>query len=253
MSVQDRKFLERSGLSPAKIAQLMGKSRQAVSKGIGGEEDYFSSSDLLAIAEGVGDKFPDAADSVQKTVSDIFQGLAEQVGRRNAVSAGVATAVADAERLWLILPEYAASFSEQSDDYLNLFASLDGRRPGVAAESPLEVIVFCHKGREAIEMQFDDIWHQQRQLAVIQCDVVDKMSIPMVIADPHRDDRRTCYALAANGFEPLAPGLARSSVLEFAGHVTEKLRATVEPHPGKPLNLLTATPISLIEAGIQRL
>lgn len=253
MSVQDRTFLERSGLSAAKIAQLVGKSRQAVSKGIGGEEDYFSSSDLVRIADKVDDKFPGATDSVQAAVSDIFHGLAEQIGRRNAVAAGVATAVSQAERLWLILPEYTVSFSEQSDDYINLFGAIDGRRPGAEGEHPLEVIVFCHKGRESIEMQFDESWYQQRQLALIQCEVVDKMSIPMVIADPHRHEGRACYALAANGFEPLAPGLARSRVLEFAGHVTEKLRASAKPNQGKPLNLLTATPFSLIEAGIERL
>ena len=252
MSEQDREILLEAGLSAAKVAQLMGKSRQAVSKGISSPEDYFSSSELLWLAARAKEELPEHSERIHEAVGALFQRLADRVGASAPVQDGVGPAVAAAERLWLILPDYPMSYDEQPEAYLGLFSAIEARRPGTAVEPlALEVIIFCDKGLNAIERQFDDSWLAQRRMAFIRCDVVGQMMIPMLVVDPHRDDGRVCYALAADGFEPLAPAMARSRVSDFADQVTEKMRRVASVSASR-LNMLTASPATLIEAGIER-
>lgn len=253
MSSQDRELLLKAGLTATRVAQLLGKSRQAVSKGLNGADDYFSPADLLRIKEGVERQEPEKVASLQEAVGEMFDDLAERLGARapaHALEAGLALA----ERLWLIFPRFSVSFHEQPDAYLRIFGAVDARRPASSpGERPLEVIVFCDGRKNEIEEQFDHVWFDERQLAVIACEIIGRMFAPIVVLDPHREESRGCYMLSGAGFVPMLPAQARASVSEFAAEVTDKIRDAAPAQSGRPINMLTASPSTLLAVGINKI
>jgi hypothetical protein len=250
LSKLDRELLISAGLSPAKAARILGRSRQAVSKGIAGESDYLTPDNLLALKDGVQDAYPENVEPFQDAVGTLFRSLAERLGSSMPDKVGLKATVAAADRLWLILPGYTTGFEKQPAPYIELFQMIDQRRPGQARDSQLEVVAFCDKGRADIEHQFDLSWFNHRQLAVIQCGLVQQMFTPIIVADPHKNGGTACYTLAKSGFEPLDPDIARARVSAFAEHVSEKIRCAEGLRTGRPVNVLTAGPAVLLDAGL---
>ena len=253
MSEQDRELLERAGLSASKVAKILGRSRQAVSKGLAADADYLSPTNLIEISKGVAAQFPDQSEPMREAVSDLFRDLAERLGARLPDQLGMAANVSTAHRLWLILPGYTVGFAQQPKAYLELFSMIDQRRPAQHRSVQLEVVIFCDKGRPEIEEQFDHSWFDTRQLAVVQCGLVSQMFMPVVVVDPHLDGSTGCYTLARDGFEPLDPAHARSRVFDFAESVSEKIRRVADARAGRSVNVLTATPATLLDAGVDRM
>jgi hypothetical protein len=257
LSEQDRELLIKAGLSAAKVAKILNRSRQAVSKGIAAETDYLTPKTLVELREGVGQLYPEVVAPLQEGISDKLRDLAERLGSSVPDQVGMAATISQAHRLWLILPGFSDSFARQRDHYYALIHMIDQRRPGQDGSSQLEVVVFCDRNRAEIEDHFAASWFETRHLAVVQCELVQQIFSPIEVVNPHLDGGTACYTLAKNGFEPLEPDVARSRVSHFAELVSEKIRekthTTGQPGAGRSVNVLTAPPAVLLDVGLDRI
>jgi hypothetical protein len=253
MSARDRKLIEESGLSVSKMAYLLGKKRQTVASGVTKEHDYFTPGDLETIARKAEEMPTDVGQPIQDAIAKVFRDLADRIGAAAGGPLDLVSAISSAERIWMILPAFQASEAEQPAAYHRLFAKINARNPR-GQNQPMTIVVWCSSGRSAIIERFDADWYDQNLIAVVTCDLVETMQVPLVIIDPHRVDGRRSFALAASGFVPIAPALARSSLTDFALHLHKKLCSSEttsavvsSSSPSQVLNLKAET---LREAGI---
>jgi transcriptional regulator with XRE-family HTH domain len=238
MSAQDRELLIKAGLTATKVAELMGKTRQAISKGLAGDRAYFDPTDLAELREAVAQQLPGKRLLLEKAIGDMFDSLAGRLGG-GGPSRDVVAAIGAAERAWLIFPRFAASSMEQARAYEAVFEAIEARQPPTSLDAPpsddLEITVYCDRDRADIERKFHLSWFDQRQIAIIECDVVDKMT-PTIILDPHNDDGNLCFGLVEKGFQPLARGEAAALIKAFAAHVSEKMRQAEPMRLGRPID-----------------
>lgn len=257
MSEQDRELLIKAGLSATKVAKILNRSRQAVSKGIAAEPDYLTPNNLIELRSGVLAHHPECVEPFQDAVGEVIRDFAERLGSSVPNQLGMAATISEAHRLWLILPGFCDSFAKQRGHYYTLIHLIDQLRPGRDADTQLEIVAFCDRNRVEIEEQFAPSWFETRHLAVVQCELVQQIFSPIVVVNPHLDGGTACYTLARNGFEPLDPDVARSRVSEFAEHVSEKIREKTrlsgQTRTGRPVNVLTAAPAVLLDAGLDRI
>lgn len=248
MSVRDRDLLQKVGLSAAKVGELLGVSRQAISKGVAAERDYFDPTDLEHLTEAVGRRFPDKKPALQRAIGDMFETLAERFAA-GGESRAVETALAQAERVWLVLPRFPTSSREQAAAYDSVFRTINERKPPddlSDSGDQLEVVCYTDAAAAEVEHRFHDDWFEQRQVIVFECEVVIDMS-PMIVVDPHKDDANICFQLVMRGFEPVAPGEAVQLVRRFGALVTAKMREAAPQLDGRPPDA-RRTPVSRLSA-----
>ncbi|HEX8572193.1 MAG TPA: helix-turn-helix transcriptional regulator [Allosphingosinicella sp.] len=253
MSKEDRQLLRTVGLTQTAVADLIGKTRQAVNKGITADRHYFDPTNLAKLASAVSEKHPDKQPALQGAIRDMFDSLAERLGA-GGPSADVVAALADAERVWLIFPRFAASYAEQPEAYYVVFDAINRRTPSSAMESnwdELEIVVYCDKSRNLIGRNFHDPWYAQRQILLLECPVIDKMT-PKIIVDPHKPDRSFCFGLVRRGFTALAPGEAAALIAAFWEHVADKIQEEAAPRK-RPLSVSEGSVGALVELGVQKL
>ena len=256
MSDLDRGFLERADLSATKVAGLMGKTRQAVSKGVAGERDYFIGQDLAQLTEAVDKAYPDRTPVFRAAVGEMFETLAERLGG-GGNGGDLATAIGAAERIWLIFPRFATSYEAQKAAYDDVLAAINLRRPGSERElsdsvCSLEVAVFCDRSRASIERLFADSWFDTESAYFIECNIVDKMS-PIIIIDQHLDGQSACYSLVMKGFWAVEPREAEAMINAFGAHVTDKMREAEPDRPGRPIDAQKASVAELSSIGVQKI
>jgi hypothetical protein len=195
MSDLDRVFLKQSGLTAAMAAELTDKTRQAISKGVASDKHYFSPGNLRELSEAVEAKMPDRIVALKNAINDMFDALSERLGG-GGPDRNVAAAIAQAERIWLIFPRFGSSFEEQPDAYKSVFDAIAKREPGTMLRASMtpkcEVTVFCDRNRIELERRFDEAWFRQRQIHVIECEILEKMS-PMIVVDPHSIGQNLCF------------------------------------------------------------
>lgn len=230
MSERDRRLIDGAGLTVSRLAELIDRSRQAVTRGVEGDDDYFTPGELAKIAERSKEKMPDKSEKIHEVVANTLRELADQIGQSATSATDLVAAVAKARRLWLALPDYSTSYGEQTEAYQRLFTAINKRQPGTAGDPGLQVIVWSSNSRSQISLQFYESWYERRKLAIITSEMVEALNVPMIIVDPDIQGGQGCFTLAASGFAPLAPATARSRVREFAGQLTTRMRERSIPY-----------------------
>lgn len=253
MSDLDREILDKAGLSAAKVAGLLNKSRQAVSRGIAGDKDYLTPSNILNLTTALEDRNePDRRKSLANAVTEVFSTFAERIGAAMPSTTQALDAIASAERLWLILPSFSQTYLARKESYDAIFAALNAQRLGNEDEEGLEVVVFCDRGRTDIETHFDSAWFVERQIVFLECGVVEMMFAPLIVTDPHNAKRR-CFALTDAGFQPIAPDVVAAQFMAFSEHVTKKIREIATETRGRPLDVRTASTSEILEAKVDKI
>ncbi len=248
MSEVDRRLLQAAGLSPSKVARLLDKSRQAVSRGIRGEADYLSEADLAKMNEEIGRQSSFLQARFQHAVGEAFGNLVGRL-RASAANGNLIEGLKRATRLWLIVPDFVQGRLNQPESFRTLLDTVKSRK--VEGEKRPEVIAFCDTAqtRTAIEAEFDDSWFRIRRFAVLQCDLV-AMLPSMVVVDPQYDPQ--CYILSDGGFVGLAPHEAAGRVSAIAAEVAKKMQPADSGSKGggtKPFNLIAAGTTEVLAAG----
>lgn len=247
MSEADRHLLQAAGLSPSKVARFLHKSRQAVSRGVRGDADYFSDADLSKLNDEIGRQSSYLQARFQQAVGEAFGNLASRL-QASAATGGLIDGIGRASRLWLILPDFVQGRLNQADSFRTLLDSVKGRESD--GDRRPEVISFCDTAqtRAAIEAEFDESWFRIRRFAVLQCDLI-AMLPSMVVIDPQSDPQ--CYVLSESGFVGLAPNVAAGRVSAIAAEVAKKIApapAASDQAGAKPFNLIAASTTEVLAA-----
>lgn len=253
MSELDRELLAKIGLTPTKAAGLMKITRQAVSKGVTSPKHYFSPETLGKLSRGVAKDLPLKKEPLENAIAEMFDRLSERLAGGGAAR-NLAAAVAQAERLWLMLPRFVESSAEQPDAYDALFAAIAERTPSTRLrdhnQPRLEIVAYCDRNRVAIERRFAPEWFSQRRLLVIECATLERMS-PMIVIDPHKRDEHLSFGLVQKGFEPMAPGAAAAQVASFGSYLSDKLHD--QNSDGPPVDVQLSDVATLAKTGIRKL
>jgi hypothetical protein len=255
MSDLDQQLLTKMGLTPATAADLMKMTRQAIHKGITSPKHYFTPTHLKELSDAVEEKLPDKVGALQNAIADMFEALTERFGG-GGHARGVATAIGEAERLWLIFPRFSASFHEQPDAYATIFDAIAERTPEMRLRAPasrkLEITVYCDRNRIELERRFDEAWFKQRRILTIECDILEKM-LPMIVVDPHKNDGNLCFGLVEKGFIALARGEAAARISSFGSHVSEKINDALDDTGRRPVDAQHDDLATLAKTGVRKI
>ncbi len=257
MSDLDRELLLRVGLTPAKAAELMDRTRQAISKGVASDKHYFSPGNLRELTDAVEAHMPEKKSALESAIADMFDALTDRFGG-GGPDRSVVAAIEEAERLWLIFPRFAASVDEQPEAYGAVFDAIATRVPATRLREPkrpkLEVTVYCDRNRNrvALERRFEEPWFRQRRLLIIECDLLENMS-PMIVSDPHRAEQNVCFDLTRKGFVSMAPGEAAARVANFGAHVSEKINSFLNDPTRQPVDAQHDDLATLAKTGVRKI
>jgi len=105
MSARDAGLLDVAALSASKAADLIGKSRQAVSRGLHLEEDYFNLGDVQRLHSAVVAKRPELKERIADYIRENYKALEKYVGG-TPVDIDLQTAIATASSAWLFTADY---------------------------------------------------------------------------------------------------------------------------------------------------
>lgn len=210
MSVRDKRLLDAAEISASEAAAMLERSRQAVSKGVRSQRDYFSENEVVQLYRGIAPERPGARQRFREALG----GLAARLEIATA-DTDFEAALIEASRAWLILPDFVQALHDRPEDYRSLLTKLkDSER--------LEVIAFCDRrdGINAIGREFSPSWFEDERLAAVLCDVIETQT-PMVILNPHLTPR--CFVFARYGLAPLDTREAVRLVNALAARVVAKM------------------------------
>lgn len=209
MSSLDKRLLEATGLPASKIAELLNKTRQAVSKGINGTSDYFKDDDLAVLNVELGKQSP----YVQARFQEALGGeLAERMKAATSTS-GLVSAIGEAKYVWLILPDFVQSYAAQPTAYDAIFEEVNKHAPVAIAFFETQSSGF------EITQKFDEKLHRQKRCAMLRIDLVATLP-PMVVINPQ--DAPQCYVLSSSGFVAMAPYDSAGRVAALAAAISPK-------------------------------
>lgn len=226
MSVKDTGLLHISGLTAAAAADSLGRSRQAVSRGIKLDHDYFTPPEVQTIVESLAVKLQQPReklpDRVKNYILENYSELADIVGA-NGVSQSFKDAKERSKRVWLFMPRYTW-LTESSPQVYASIVDLIGRTDkqftvflqGVAEANRFRAVVDKATGKDP-----DNLDHL---VLVEQCEFL--ASLPtLLIFDPATP---TAFVRAeVDGWSPFAS----MEVKEMLESLLKKLKEKhVSPH-----------------------
>lgn len=161
----DVALTDAAGMSASNVANLLGKSRQAVSKGLKSKHRYFRDEEVAAIYDTAVAAKPHAKHGLQELIKSDFGDLADRLLAGDAEEELV-EAVAGSHRVWVIAPNYmqARSYSGKQIRWLLRHLTSSGLD---------EIVVICDSELETREVsrEFPAEMFAKGEVAVFQCEV----------------------------------------------------------------------------------
>lgn len=234
MAQNDEALLSAAGMNPGQLVEVLGRSRQAIAKGVKSPRRYFDESDVTKIYLAATKRDPLARPRLRHLITDSFRDFADRILATETQSS-VADAIKNAQVAWVIAPGFALSYSSQQQHFDHLINLLN-------RDGNIAVLAFTdrHEDTLALSRHFDQSWFREHRLRVITCPLVASMPA-MLITSPEL--RPNCFVLLADGFAPLSALEAARCVsgvgAALSGPVEEKVPPEARP-PGRAFDLVTA-------------
>lgn len=190
----DVALIDAAGLSASRVADLLDKSRQAVSKGLKSKRPYFREDEVLAIYDEAVAAKPHARHGLQELIRLKFSDLADRLIDGDAEE-GLVKAVAESHRVWVIAANYlqSRSLSEKRVSWLVRHLISSGLE---------EIVVLCENELEAemVRREFPTAMFDRDQVAVFTCEILANLQFMLITFGP---STTKSFILAERGFAAL--------------------------------------------------
>ena len=199
MATRDEYLLEYCSLTPTKAAEILQKSRQAVSRGIRSEKSYFKEQDVARLYAEAPIGSDEARLRLRELIRHSFREFAERILMSDR-DLQMAMAIEQAEIVWVIAPSMMSNLSYAENQIADLIGA-------VAERNKLKVQLFCESASDAhaFESLLPAAWfnpERENLLTALECRILGNQPF-MVVSSPENKPR--CFILAEPRFAILPP------------------------------------------------
>lgn len=227
MARRDLELLTHCQHSNARAGKVLNKSRQAISKGVNGDDPYFDAEDVKLLYAHAAVTSEEERANLKAFISRSFEEFADRI-LFSASELKMSSSIEAAEVIWIIAPNLSSNLS-QAKGQMNELIRL------VKSRSKLDVVLFAEKLSDvaAFEKRLTKEWFEkdrENRLDRVDCRIIEKQHF-MVVTAPKTNPE--CFTLAEPFFAllPAHEGqrLMDSLLYEIGSWLKEEGQSADEP------------------------